>query len=116
MSFNNSVPLLVPSLRQSSTPAVPSVARTIRVSATLAKNPSLVLGDGREPLAPGQMSRTRTVPLLEPLLFQSSLPAVPLLAAKKSVPLTLVRNNGLELPAPAWMSLTRTVLLLAPSL
>ena len=46
---------------------------------------------------PGVMSLTRTVPAAVPSLFHSSLPCVPSLAVKNSVPLTLVRLRGDEL-------------------
>ena len=55
------------------------------------------------------MSRTSTVPVEVPLLFQSSRPLVPSSATKNSVPLTLVSQEGLELAEPELMSLTRTV-------
>ena len=49
---------------------------------------------GDEPLPPGLMSLTRTVPAAVPSLFHSSAPCVPSSAAKNSVPLTFVRSLG----------------------
>ena len=46
------------------------------------------------------MSLTRTVPAVVPSDFQSSVPWVPSLAAKNSVPPTFVRFPGFELPLP----------------
>jgi len=46
---------------------------------------------GAEPLDPGQMSATGTVPAAVPSLFQSSVPVVPPLAVKKSVAPTAAR-------------------------
>ena len=42
------------------------------------------------------MSLTRTVPAAVPSLFHSSVPCVPSLAAKNSVPLTFVRLDGVR--------------------
>jgi hypothetical protein len=47
--------------------------------------------EGIEPLAPGKMSFTRTVPAAVPSLFQSSSPDVPSFARKNRVPPTLVK-------------------------
>ncbi len=69
-----------------------------------------------EPRLPGRMSLTNTVPAAVPSLFQSSLPLMPSLAEKNSVPFTLVRNAGIESPAPAMMSFTNTVPAAVPSL
>ena len=59
---------------------------------------------------------TNTVPAAVPSLFQSSRPLVPSLAAKNSVPLTLVRELGEELLLPLTISFTNTVPSAVPSL
>src|SRR5262249_39337141 len=53
------------------------------------------------------MSLTRAVPVEEPSLFHSSLPWLPSLAEKKSVPPTFLRKAGEEPEDPGRMSLTR---------
>src|SRR6266480_3993619 len=75
MSFTSTVPVLVPSLFQSSAPVAPSLAR--KYSAPL----KTVNPRGAEP-APGLMFFTHTVPGSVPLVFQSSTPEAPSLAAK----------------------------------
>jgi hypothetical protein len=62
------------------------------------------------------MSLTWTVPAAVPSLFHSSTPDNELLAAKKSVPFTLVRELGFEPMEPAKMSLTWRVPAAVPSL
>ena len=52
---------------------------------------------GYEPALPGLMSETMMVPAGVPSLVHSSVPCVPSLAVKKSVPLTSVRSLGSEL-------------------
>jgi len=52
--------------------------------------------EGAEPCRPGQMSLTRTVPLSDPSLFQSSLPLVPSSAEKNSQSPTRARFRGIE--------------------
>ena len=69
MSLTGVVPTIVPSLFHNSWPLVASFAVKNRVPFTLVKN------DGKLLFPPGCISRTRTVPALVPLLFQSSVPA-----------------------------------------
>src|SRR6266571_17747 len=113
--FTSCVPLLVPSVFQSSTPSLAE-----KYSAPLA--PSFVPlktvnPTGAELPAPVLMSFTSTVPASVPLVFQSSMPvAAPPSARKYSaplapslIPLKTVKPKGEELPAPVLMSFTRTV-------
>jgi hypothetical protein len=73
--------------------------------------------DGDDPTAnPGRMSLTITVPTSVPSLFQTSPPALPLAATRKSVPPTLMSPLGLEDWSPEWISFTRTVPTNVPSL
>src|SRR5262249_26859185 len=69
---------------------------------------------GEEAAPPGKMSLTSTVPAAVPSLFHSSVPCVPSLAVKNSVPLTLVKLLGKEGP-PGVMSLTTTVTVAVPT-
>src|SRR6266705_575035 len=120
--FTSCVPLLVPSVFQSSTPSLAE-----KYSAPLA--PSFVPlktvnPTGAELPAPVLMSFTSTVPASVPLVFQSSMPvAAPPSARKYSaplapslIPLKTVKPKGEELPAPVLMSFTRTVPASVPSL
>ena len=52
--------------------------------------------DGNEPLTPGLMSLTSTVPAAVPSLFHSSAPAVPSVALKKTAPPTPTKLAGDE--------------------
>ena len=58
---------------------------------------------------------TSFVPAAVPSDLQSSLPWVPSLAAKKSVPATFVSQPGVELALPGLMSLTSFVPAAVPS-
>src|SRR6266581_374665 len=112
--FTSCVPLLVPSVFQSSTPSLAE-----KYSAPLA--PSFVPlktvnPTGAELPAPVLMSFTRTVPASVPLVFQSSTPEVPSLAAKYSAPLKTVNPEGEEPIGPGLMSFPRTVPATVPSL
>src|SRR5262245_66254427 len=62
----------------------------------------------RLPAEPGLMSLTRAVPAEVPSLRHSSLPWLPSLAKKKSVPLTFRRLLGQEPAEAGLMSLTTT--------
>jgi hypothetical protein len=94
------VPAVLPSLRQGSTPLVP-------LSALKTSTPSAASSDaGVELAAPGAMSRTRVAPSLPFCARQSSNPASPSLAARKTASPTAVSRIGTEVSGPERMSAT----------
>jgi hypothetical protein len=103
------VPAVVPSVFQSSTPDVPSLA-------TKKMKPFAALKlAGLEPPEPGLMSLTITVPAGVPSLFQISTPWTPFEARKNTEPFnalvdaSLVNSDGSLPPLPTLMSLTSRV-------
>jgi hypothetical protein len=78
--------VVVPSVFQSSSPLVKSLAVKKRVL------PTTVRFLGLELPSPGKMLATRLV--VVPSVFQSSLPLLPSLAVKKRVLPTAVRSSG----------------------
>src|SRR3954447_24416330 len=91
----------VPVLFHTSSPLVPSLAWKKSVPLTLVRYREAELP------APGLMSAARET--VVPSLFHNSAPLVPpLLAAKNSVPPTLVKPEGKEPLLPGQRSATRT--------
>src|SRR5581483_12137452 len=96
MSLTSTVPEEVPSHFHNSAPWLPSWARKKSVPLTFV---GFTYRGSAMLLEPGLTSLRRVVPVEAPLEVHSSVPWLPSLAAKNSVPLTLA--GRLELPPPS---------------